>query len=53
MDRAVADLDESLEEKLSQFGRRRGSKITKSVADLISEQKYRQMGIPLTDVRKG
>lgn len=53
MDRAFADLEQSLEQKLSQFGRKKDSEVTTSVADLISQQKYRQPGVPLTEVRKG
>ena len=53
MDRAFADLEQSLEEKLSQFGRSKNSKVPGSVSELISQQKYRQIGVPLTDTRKG
>ncbi len=53
MDRAFADLEQSLDEKLSQFGRSKNSKVPGTVTELISQQKYKQPGVPLTDARKG
>ncbi|KAL9107571.1 MAG: hypothetical protein Q9227_007571 [Pyrenula ochraceoflavens] len=52
MDKSMADLETSLQSKLSIFGRNRSSKKPTPITEILEKQKYRQMGVPLTEVRE-
>ena len=52
MDRSAETLDVQLQSKMSKFGRNVASKESRSITDILERQKYRQMGVPLTEVRE-
>lgn len=53
MDRSLADLEKSLQLKLSMFGRSESAKKSEPIMTTLDKQKYRQVGVPLTTVREG
>lgn len=52
MDKAVPEVEKSLESQLAQFGQRQGAKSGPSISDALESQRFTQSDSPLTEVRE-
>jgi len=53
MDKALGDIEQSIEPLLAKFGRSRNAKPTDSISDLLDRERFVHSHSPLTDVRSG
>ena len=52
MDKAFAEIEKELDDKLASFGWNKSVGSTKSVTEMLQKQGVKQVGVPLTDVRE-
>ena len=52
MDKAFTDIEEELDAKLATFGWNQSVAGTKSVREMLQQQKNRHPGVPMTEIRE-